>query len=231
MGELIVFEGSDRSGKSTQAKMLADTLSGLGNSVVQFSFPTRNNFFGAELRKWLAGEVEYDSRSVDLLFEADRYQELQTLRNALDAFDYVIVDRFWRTGVIYSLRRGGDIDWTLSVSKPYISEFAPKENIINLRRELDKTLLVGDSIGDRYDQDFLVEDLFVEYMDKLDESYPAKNYLKFNVQYQDIDGTIKTTQQYDLHLEILEQLERVLNVSFTQEHKERERGDDRRQDY
>lgn len=70
----IVLEGTDRVGKSTQAKLLADALSAIyGNETYLIRFPDRTTNIGASLSNYLSGKVEINPHAVHLLFTANRY--------------------------------------------------------------------------------------------------------------------------------------------------------------
>jgi len=57
MGKLIIIEGMDGSGTTTQTKMLANYLMGLGYKVLSTAEPT-NSSIGQEIRKWLKEPLE-----------------------------------------------------------------------------------------------------------------------------------------------------------------------------
>lgn len=218
MGKLIVMEGSDRSGKSTQAKMLADYLRNQGKTVVQLSFPTKTNNFGQELRRWLQGAVEYEPMAINLLFEADRFQELPNLRNALESFDYVIVDRFWRTGIAYACYRGSPLTWSLQVSNPYVSEFAPQEILVNLRRGLDSSVIAGQSEGERYDEATDLESVFTRVIDALDVIAPPKEFILVETQQRSLFADVVMDTPNNVHYNIVDALERKGVIEPLDEH-------------
>jgi dTMP kinase len=92
----ISFEGIDGSGKSTQARMLADTLRAAGHDVVLTREPGGSP--GAEEIRRLVLEGDTDRWSAEteiLLFTAARRDHLErTIRPALEAGRIVICDRF-----------------------------------------------------------------------------------------------------------------------------------------
>jgi dTMP kinase len=53
MGELVVIDGLDASGKSTQAEMLVNYLRGLGKTSLMRTHPSDDNFFGIKSREYL----------------------------------------------------------------------------------------------------------------------------------------------------------------------------------
>lgn len=110
-GRFISFEGIDGSGKSTQARMLADRLRGLGHSVVLTREPGGSP--GAEEIRRLVLEGDPDRWSAEteiLLFTAARRDHLEkTIRPALAAGAVVITDRFADSTRIYQGIARGDL--------------------------------------------------------------------------------------------------------------------------
>nr|WP_174839397.1 dTMP kinase [Ruegeria lacuscaerulensis] len=92
----MTFEGIDGSGKSSQARMLADHLRGLGRDVVLTREP--GGSAGAEEIRRLVLEGDPDRWSAEtelLLFTAARRDHLErTIEPALAAGKVVICDRF-----------------------------------------------------------------------------------------------------------------------------------------
>lgn len=117
-GRFIVLEGSEGSGKSTQARMLADRLGAV------LTHEPGATPVGAQLRSILlatAGsntdEVLTD-RAEALLMAADRAQHVQTvIEPALRAGRHVVCDRYIGSSVAYQgYGRGLDIDIVRSIS-------------------------------------------------------------------------------------------------------------------
>ena len=95
-GRFLSFEGVDGSGKSTQARLLAAALRGLGHQVMLTREPGGSP--GAEEIRRLVLEGDPDRWSAEteiLLFTAARRDHLEkTIRPALARGDVVITDRF-----------------------------------------------------------------------------------------------------------------------------------------
>lgn len=108
-GSFISFEGIDGSGKSTQARMLADTLRSWGHDVVLTREPGGSP--GAEEIRRLVLEGHVDRWSAEteiLLFTAARRDHLEkTIRPALEAGSIVITDRFADSTRLYQGAREG----------------------------------------------------------------------------------------------------------------------------
>ena len=78
MGKLIVIEGTDGSGKSTQFRLLTQRLQGEGREFRQLVFPQYAEPSSALIRMYLAGEFGMDPSDVNAyaastFFAVDRY--------------------------------------------------------------------------------------------------------------------------------------------------------------
>lgn len=114
-GHFLSFEGIDGSGKSTQARLLAEGLRELGMTVVLTREPGGSP--GAEQIRRLVLEGHADRWSTEtelLLFTAARRDHLEkTIRPALARGDMVICDRFADSTRIYQGLTRGDLRETV----------------------------------------------------------------------------------------------------------------------
>lgn len=110
-GQFLSFEGIDGSGKSTQARLLAETLRKHGHAVTLTREPGGSP--GAEEIRALVLEGGPDRWSPEtelLLFTAARRDHLEkTIRPALDRGEVVITDRFADSTRVYQGTSRGDL--------------------------------------------------------------------------------------------------------------------------
>lgn len=110
-GVFLSFEGVDGSGKSTQARLLAQALQADGHKVILTREPGGSP--GAEEIRRLVLEGDPDRWSAEtelLLFTAARRDHLEkTIRPALARGDIVITDRFADSTRMYQGLRSGDL--------------------------------------------------------------------------------------------------------------------------
>jgi dTMP kinase len=98
----ITLEGGEGAGKSTQARLLAEALSGLGLPVLRTREP--GGAPGAELLRelLLSGRVAWSAPAETLLHFAARAEHVaRTIRPALDAGMWVVCDRFADSTMAY----------------------------------------------------------------------------------------------------------------------------------
>ena len=81
-GRLIVFEGTDGSGKSTQFRRLCQRLDGMGRDYQKLVFPQYSEPSSALIRMYLGGEFGTDPNAVNpyaasAFYAVDRYASLK----------------------------------------------------------------------------------------------------------------------------------------------------------
>jgi len=101
-GLLVVFEGAEGAGKSTQLRLLADWLGARGRDVVAVREPG-GTIIGDEIRRILLDpNADIVPRSEALLFMASRAQLVEReIRPALESGATVLLDRFFLSTYAY----------------------------------------------------------------------------------------------------------------------------------
>lgn len=101
-GCFIVFEGCDRSGKSSQCELLKNELLKNNYNYINICFPNRNSEIGKIINKYLIKELKLDSHTIHLLFSANRWEEKEKILNELYNNKIIIVDRYSYSGIVYT---------------------------------------------------------------------------------------------------------------------------------
>eukprot|EP00128_Syssomonas_multiformis_P014427 Colp12_sorted_trinity150504_noHs@34789 len=110
-GSLIVFEGIDRCGKSTQCKRLVESLNAAGKPAELWRFPERTTVIGQQINAYLTNACELDDHVLHLLFSANRWELVNKMKAALNEGKTVVVDRYAYSGVVFSSAKGLDFEW------------------------------------------------------------------------------------------------------------------------
>ena len=127
---LLVFEGVDRSGKSSQAKLLKERLPGLlgidKTKVEYIAFPDRDEklMTGKCIKDFLQRPPSEPSsrkddekknadfnRAIHQLFSANRFEKAAYIRQKLQEGSIIILDRYILSGLVYSTAKGLDFKW------------------------------------------------------------------------------------------------------------------------
>jgi dTMP kinase len=113
-GQLIVIEGPDASGRSTQIALLSRWIEQAGFPVVQVGLK-RSELVGHELEKAKKGNI-LSPRTMSLFYAADFYDQMENeVVPALCSGSVVIADRYIFTLMARDLVRGADSEWVESL--------------------------------------------------------------------------------------------------------------------
>ncbi|KAH0564584.1 thymidylate kinase [Cotesia glomerata] len=101
-GALLVLEGCDRVGKSTQVKRLVKVLNNSGIKAEARGFPNRKTTIGKLIDEYLTSKKELAPEAVHLLFSANRWECSNDLIKTLNSGVTLVVDRYTASGAAYS---------------------------------------------------------------------------------------------------------------------------------
>ncbi|XP_010375289.1 thymidylate kinase isoform X4 [Rhinopithecus roxellana] len=101
-GALIVLEGMDRAGKSTQSCKLVETLCAAGHRAELLRFPERSTEIGKLLSSYLEKKSDVEDHAVHLLFSANRWEHVPLIKEKLSQGVTLIVDRYAFSGVAFT---------------------------------------------------------------------------------------------------------------------------------
>jgi len=123
-GSLIVVEGVDGSGKSTQLHLVARWLESNGFAVLQTEWTSSEHIMPV-IKKIKRGPIIVDPRVFSLLYVADVAERLHhQILGALKAGMIVLCDRYVYTALARDVSRGLEAEW---VKDAY--DFAPRPDL------------------------------------------------------------------------------------------------------
>jgi len=193
-GKIIVIEGTDKAGKTSQSRMLAETLKASGKVCVILDFPDYATPIGIEIKAFLEGKRDYPPEVKHLLFSANRWEKKKEIESMLENGTIIVMNRYWESNLVYGVANGMDINWLLRLDKGL-----PKEDLVLV-------LLVNASISAKRAE---IQDAFESDPQLAAKAY--KNYLKFAKQFKwkIIDGS-KSKEL--VHQEIMKIIGKELKV-------------------
>ena len=193
-GKIIVIEGNDKAGKTSQSRMLAEALKISGKVCVILDFPDYTTPIGIEIKAFLEGNRNYPPEVKHLLFSANRWEKKKEIESMLENGTIIVMNRYWESNLVYGVANGMDVNWLLRLDKGL-----PKENIVLV-------ILVNPSISAKRAE---IQDAF-----ESDPQLAAKaheNYVKFAKQFKwrIINGS-KSKEQ--VHQDIMKIIRKELKV-------------------
>lgn len=122
---LIVIEGSDKAGKSTQTQLLSDKLRKEGLKVATMAFPDYSTNIGKEIRAFLHGEKDYPVEVRHMLLSANRWEKKAEIEKIQKKNDALILNRYYQSNIVYGIADGLRQEWLQSLDTGI-----PKEDIV-----------------------------------------------------------------------------------------------------
>lgn len=169
-GKLIVFEGTDGSGKKTQAELLVRYFTEKNIAHATLDFPRyHESFFGAlagELLMGAFGPIEKVPAKLAVLpFACDRWQTKDDLVDSLTEGKLVLSNRYTASSAVYHAAKLPQeeqmafIDWVYKLENEIIG--LPKEDLViyfHMPVDLAQSLInkrdaVGEKTKDMYEKD------------------------------------------------------------------------------
>ncbi|XP_077572673.1 thymidylate kinase [Stigmatopora nigra] len=111
-GALIVLEGVDKAGKTTQCKKLVQALQERGHTAEMMRFPDRSTTIGKLISAYLEKKSDLEDHTVHLLFSANRWEMVPEMKRKLERGTTLVVDRYAFSGAAFtSAKPGFTLDW------------------------------------------------------------------------------------------------------------------------
>lgn len=112
---LIALEGTDQSGKKTQAAMLATALCRARLSTKLFSFPDYATHTGRTIRSVLTIRKKVPVQAIHCLMSANRWELFPKIEAAIEANSVVIMNRYYHSNIAYGIVNGLGRRWLESL--------------------------------------------------------------------------------------------------------------------
>ncbi|MBN3295569.1 thymidylate kinase [Amia ocellicauda] len=195
-GALIVLEGVDRAGKTTQCKKLVQALQQSGRKAEMIRFPDRTTKIGQLINAYLEKSSELEDHTVHLLFSANRWELVPLMKQKLEQGVSLVVDRYAFSGVAFtSAKPGFNLDWC---QKPDVG--LPKPDLVlYLQLSPAEAARRGEFGAERYENSDFQKSVQHRFQQLMKD--PSLNW-------QVIDAAKEIE---DLHMEIMRHTEKAID--------------------
>ncbi|ESP00866.1 hypothetical protein LOTGIDRAFT_140318 [Lottia gigantea] len=192
-GALIVFEGCDRSGKSTQCGKLVERLKNTGIKAKLLKFPDRRTTIGKMINSYLGQTYDLEDHAIHLLFSANRWEARDTMMTLLNQGTTLIVDRYAYSGAAFTAaKQGFSLEWC----KQTDIGLPQPDTVLYLTLTSEAAAKRGGFGEERYEKEVFQEKVAKNFQDLKDKHW----------QVIDADRSIE-----DLHEEIYHLTQKVIN--------------------
>ena len=193
-GKIIVIEGIDKAGKTTQANLLLKKLK--GKKYVKFDFPDYSSPVGKEIKHFLDGDRDYSDEVKMMLLSANRWEKKFEIESLIGKGTSIIMNRYYQSNLVYGLSKGLKLNWLLA-----LDEGLPKADLVVVIDIRTNTLVKRsrNNITDTFEQD-------LDLIRRVRKNYKmlAK---KFNWQIIDGEDSVNT-----VNVQVLELVRKIMKI-------------------
>lgn len=219
-GALIVIEGLDGSGKATQAKLLAETLTAMGKNVRQITFPNYQSDSSALVRMYLNGAFgekpgDVNAYAASSFYAADRYAGYKAdWGEFYENGGILIADRYTTSNAVHQCSKLPPRRWKSFINWLYDFEYNKlgipmPDGVIYLSVDVkvSQKLMSGRYHGDESKKDVHEKDLEYLARSRTAAAWCAER-LGWNTVQCVRDGAMRSIE--DIHEEVLVLAQRIL---------------------
>ena len=125
-GKLIIFEGTDGCGKTTQTELLRRRIAEYTGAPCLFERePDSRNIVGAVIRSALYGGVKISPRSMAYLHVADRLEHIEFMLPLLESGSHIVCDRYYLSNMAYNSGEGLSVEDVYELNRPCAEALSP----------------------------------------------------------------------------------------------------------
>jgi dTMP kinase len=123
-GRIVVIEGMDKAGKTTQSRVLATALRNQGKLCASLDFPDYSTPIGIEIKSFLDGKRDYPDETKLMLLSANRWERKETIDRMLSNGTILVMNRYYHSNLAYGVSKNLELDWLMTLDRGL-----PKEDL------------------------------------------------------------------------------------------------------
>jgi dTMP kinase len=198
----IVLEGSEGTGKSTQTKILVETLKNKGFSVLETKEPGTDH---APLTMKLRGimldgkyENEMTKEAREMISQAIRSIHLnKVIYPAIGQYDFIVQDRGILSGTAYGVACDNPLEYITYLAEKAIGEDGKKmglninnlyDHVIVFRGNIAQGLNRAKQAKQEFESGDAMENRGVSFLEKVNQNFQSQSSLFQNVSFIDTEG-------------------------------------------
>ncbi|MGN6624332.1 MAG: dTMP kinase [Candidatus Nitrosocosmicus sp.] len=147
-GKIVVIEGLDKSGKTTQSRLLYNFYSNnYPGKISLLNFPDYTTRIGKEIELFLHGKVNYTNQVKHILLSANRWEKKSEIEQLREKNKLLIINRYYQSNLVYGVANDMNFDWLFNLDKGL-----PKEDIV-IVLDIDPSISYKRSIDNNFVMD------------------------------------------------------------------------------
>jgi dTMP kinase len=147
-GKIVVIEGLDKSGKTTQSRLLYNFYSNnYPGQISLLNFPDYKTRIGKEIELFLHGKVNYTNEVKHILLSANRWEKKSEIEQLREKNKLLIINRYYQSNLVYGVANDMNFDWLFNLDKGL-----PKEDIV-IVLDIDPSISYKRSIDNNFVMD------------------------------------------------------------------------------
>jgi dTMP kinase len=123
-GRIVVIEGMDKAGKTTQSRVLVSALRNKGKLCASLDFPDYSTPIGREIKSFLDGKRDYPDETKLMLLSANRWERKETIDRMLSNGSLLVMNRYYHSNLAYGVSKNLELDWLMTLDRGL-----PKEDL------------------------------------------------------------------------------------------------------
>mmetsp|Transcript_4773 Transcript_4773/g.7189 ORF Transcript_4773/g.7189 Transcript_4773/m.7189 type:complete len:222 (+) Transcript_4773:31-696(+) len=209
-GLFVLFEGIDRTGKTTQSLKLVEALREAGHRVKHLRFPDRTTQTGKLCDEYLREATTLSDECVHLLFSANRWEQAAEMRRLLNTGTSLVVDRYAYSGVAFSAAKGNlSLAWCKS---PDAGLPAP-DLVLFLSLTIEQAKLRGEYGAERYEKE-----AFQRKVRKIYDALAEEAHKDDAICWKEIDANTSVDQLHETILKLVKEKVKEIQSKPTKVH-------------